>query len=135
MSFGIFLLLVSCQNKVSQEELTLLNGYWEIERVILSDGQTKEYKVNTTVDYIEVQDLSGFKKKVYPKFDGTFDTSNDAENFTILKQKDGFEIYYKSELSEWSEVIKSLTKNSFSVSSAENITYVYKRFVPINVTK
>jgi len=135
MSFGIFLLLVGCQNKVSQEELTLLNGYWEIEKVILPDGQTKEYKVNTAVDYIEVQDLSGFKKKVYPKFDGTFDTSNDAEKFTILEQQDGFEIHYKSELSEWSEIIKSLTMNSFSVTNAENITYSYKRFEPINAIK
>ncbi len=135
MSFGIFLLLVGCLNKISQEELNHLNGYWEIERVLLPNGQTKEYKVNTAVDYIEVSDFSGFRKKVYPKFDGTFDTSNDAENFTILERQDGFEIHYRSELSEWSEIIESLTKNSFSVTNAENITYSYKRFEPVNVNK
>ena len=133
--FGIFLMLVACQNKISQEELTLLNGYWEIEKVTLANGQTKEYKVNTTVDYIELKELSGYRKKVYPKFDGTFDTSNDAEQFTIIVQQDRFEMHYKSELSEWVEVLKSLNGNSFSVTNTENITYYYKRFEPINVDK
>ena len=135
VSFGIFLMLVACQNKVSQEELTLLNGYWEIEKVTLANGQTKEYSVNTTVDYIEVTGMSGYRKKVYPKFDGTFDTSNDAEQFTIGRQQDSFEIHYKSELSEWVEVLESLDGNSFSVTNTEQITYYYKRFEPINVNK
>ena len=133
VSFGIFLMLVACQNKLSQEELTLLKGYWEIEKVTLANGQTKEYNVNTTIDYIELKELSGYRKKVYPKFDGTFDTSNDAEQFTIIVQQDRFEIHYKSELSEWVEVLKSLDENSFSVTNTENITYYYKRFEPINV--
>ena len=133
--FGIFLMLVACQNKLSQEDLTLLKGYWEIEKVTLANGQTKEYNVNTTIDYIELKELSGYRKKVYPKFDGTFDTSNDAEQFTIIVQQDRFEIHYKSELSEWVEVLKSLDENSFSVTNTENITYYYKRFEPINVDK
>jgi hypothetical protein len=128
-------MLVACQNKVSQEELTLLNGYWEIEKVTLANGQSKEYKVNTTVDYIELKELSGYRKKVYPKFDGTFDTSNDAEQFTIIAQQNRIEIHYKNELSEWTEVLKSLDEHSFSVTNTENITYYYKRFEPINVNK
>lgn len=135
VSFGIFLMLVACQNKVLQEELILLKGYWEIEKVTLANGQTKEYNVNTTVDYIELKELSGYRKKVYPKFDGTFDTSNDAEQFTIIVQQDRFEIHYKNELSEWVEVLKSLDEYSFSVTNAEDITYYYKRFEPINVNK
>ncbi len=135
VSFVIFLILVACQNKVSQEELNLLNGYWEIEKVTLANGQTKEYKMNTTVDYIELKELSGYRKKVYPKFDGTFDTSNDAEQFTIIMQQDRFEMHYKSELSAWVEVLISLDDSSFSVTNTENITYYYKRFEPINVDK
>ena len=135
VSFGIFLMLVACQNKVLQEELILLKGYWEIEKVTLANGQTKVYNVNTTVDYIELKELSGYRKKVYPKFDGTFDTSNDAEQFTIIVQQDRFEIHYKNELSEWVEVLKSLDEYSFSVTNAEDITYYYKRFEPINVNK
>ena len=99
----------------------------------MPDGQTKEYKVNTTVDYIELNELSGYRKKVYPKFDGTYDTSNDTEQFKIVKQEDHFEIHYKTELSEWEEVLISLDEDSFLVTNAENISYYYKRFEPINV--
>jgi pectate lyase len=132
---GFLLLLVACQNKISEQELSLLNGYWEIDKVTLANGQIKEYKVNTTVDYIELKDLSGYRKKVYPKFDGSFDTSNDAEYFTILDKKDHFEIYYKSELSEWVEILNTLDENTFTVTNTENITYNYKRFKPISVSK
>lgn len=135
LSLVIVLLLLGCHNRISSENLILLNGYWEIEKVILPNGETKEYELNTTIDYIEIKDLSGFRKKVYPKFDGTFDTSNDAELFSIVAQNDGFEIHYKTELSTWIEVLKTLSENSFSVTNAEQITYYYKRFEPVNVIR
>ena len=135
LSFGVFMLLIGCQNKVTLDAIELLNGYWEIEKVILRDGQTKDYKVNTTIDYIEIKELSGFRKKVYPKFDGTYDTTNDAEMFTIVEKDDVFEIHYKSELSEWIEKINAIDDSGFSVVNTENITYYYKRFEPINVNE
>ena len=134
VTFGIFILLVACQNKVSEEELSPLNGYWEIEKVTMANGQTREYKVNTVVDYIEVRESSGFRKKVYPKFDGTFDTSNDAEKFSIVQKKNKFELHYKTKLSEWIEVLESLGNDSFTVTNTENITYDYKRFEPVDAT-
>ena len=133
--FGIFVLLSACQNKISQEDLTLLNGYWEIEKVIMANGQTKTYTINTTVDYIEVKELSGFRKKVYPNLDGTFDTSNDVEKFNLTERSNGFEMHYKTKLSEWVETLEALNENSFSVTNADKITYSYKRFKPVNVQK
>ena len=131
VAFAVLIFLVACQKKVSEEELSLLNGYWEIEKVTMANGQTKEYSVNTAVDYIEIKELSGFRKKVYPKFDGTFDTSNDAEKFSIVQKEGRFEIHYKTKLSEWIEILESLSNDSFTVTNAENITYNYKRFEPV----
>lgn len=133
--FGFLFTLTACQNKVTQEDLPFLNGYWEIEKVNMPDGQTKEYTINTTVDYIEMKDLSGFRKKVYPKLDGTFDTSNDIEKFTVTEQSNVYEIHYKTNLSEWVETINTLNEDSFSVTNSDKITYKYKRFEPINVQK
>lgn len=133
--FGILVMLSACQRKVSQADLAHLNGYWEIEKVIMANGQTKTYTINTTVDYIEVKGLSGFRKKVYPNLDGTFDTSNDVEKFNLIEEPNGFEMHYKTKLSEWIEKLDALNENSFSVTNAEHITYSYKRFKPINVQK
>ena len=130
---AVVLLCTSCQQKITTGDLDLLNGYWEIAQVRMANGETKTYTINTTVDYIEVTGTSGFRKKVYPNLDGTFDTSNDAEQFDLTEGPKGFEFHYKTELSEWVEQLTTLDENSFSVTNASHITYSYKRFEPINV--
>jgi len=125
--------LAGCQNKVDKLDLPYLNGYWEIEKVSFPDGTVKEYTVNTSIDYIEINDLKGYRKKVQPKFNGTYDTSNDAELFTIYGKDGVFTINYSTDLSEWHEKIVNLSENSFTVLSEENIKYRYKRFEPINI--
>jgi hypothetical protein len=132
MVMGVFLLLVGCKNEVSQEDIALLNGYWEIDKVTMINGKTKSYTVSMTIDYIEIKKLSGYRKKVYPKFDGTYDTSNDAEPFTIVSKDDKFEIHYENELSKWVEKIESIDEVSFTVINEEGVNYKYKRFIPIN---
>jgi hypothetical protein len=127
--------LLGCQNKVDQLDLPLLNGYWEIAKVTFPDGSTKEYTVNTSVDYIEVNDQKGFRKKVQPNFKGTYVTSDDAEMFTIHENAGVITLNYKTDLSEWREKILNLSKNSFTVLSEENIQYRYKKFEPINIEK
>ena len=125
--------LVGCNNKVDKLDLPYLNGYWEIEKVTFPDGSEKEYVVNTSIDYIEINDLKGYRKKVQPNFSGTYITSNDAELFTIYENKGVFTLNYKTELSEWHEKIVNLSENKFTVLSEENIKYHYKRFQPINI--
>ncbi|MDO6603266.1 hypothetical protein [Arenibacter palladensis] len=125
--------LVGCNNKVDKLDLPYLNGYWEIEKVTFPDGSEKEYVVNTSIDYIEINDLKGYRKKVQPNFSGTYITSNDAELFIIYENKGVFTLNYKTELSEWHEKIVKLSQNNFTVLSEENIKYHYKRFQPINI--
>ncbi|MCK0188621.1 lipocalin family protein [Arenibacter sp. F20364] len=114
-------------------DLSYLNGYWEIEKVTFPDGSEKEYTVNTSIDYIEVKDQKGFRKKVQPNFNGNYHTSNDAEMFSIYENNGVFTLDYKTDLSEWHEKIISLSENSFTVLSEENIKYRYRKFEPINL--
>jgi len=127
------LALFGCKDKIDKSDLNFITGYWEIEKVSLPDGSKKEYPVNTSIDYMEVNGLKGFRKKVQPKFNGTYDTSNDAEMFTIYERNGVFFMSYKTELSEWQEKIVSLSENNLSLSSEDNIIYHYKRFEPINI--
>lgn len=55
--------LVGCRNKVNKLDLPHLNGYWEIKEVTFPDGSKKEYTVNTSIDYIEVKEHEGFRKR------------------------------------------------------------------------
>lgn len=133
-SILILVTLVGCE-KVSKENLSLLNGYWEIAEVTFKDGSHKEFKVSPSVDFIKLEGLNGYRKKVQPRFDGTFETSDDAELFAIKETTDRFIIGYRTELSSWSEELTELSANHFSVMNEDGITYSYKRFVPINVQK
>lgn len=127
------LALTGCRDKIEKSDLNFITGYWEIEEVTFPDGSKKEYPVNTSIDYMEVNGLKGYRKKVQPKFNGTYDTSNDAEMFTIYERDGVFIMNYKTELSEWQEKIVSLSETNFSLSNEDNITYHYKRFEPINI--
>ena len=129
----LIFIILGCSGKISDTDLQQLNGYWEIENVTFADGSTKAYNVNTTVDYIEIDGLKGFRKKVKPKFDGTYDTSNDAEFFSLEHQNDSFIIHYKNDLSEWTEALTQLSRTNFAVVGENNTTYHYRRYEPINI--
>ena len=134
--FGLLGLLccISCSTQVDREELDLLNGYWEIKEVTFSDGTKKEYPMSTTVDYIRLDSLQGFRKKVDPKFNGTFETSDDAESFSIAFENDSIFMNYETPLNAWKEALLSLSTEKFSVKSEQGIIYSYKRFRPIKIT-
>lgn len=129
LSLFIFL---GCSQKVSKENIQLLNGYWEIDQVAFPNGDVKEFNVNPTIDYLELDGLKGFRKKMYPKFDGSYTTSNDAEVFVIMENERDFEFHYKNEMSAWKERITFISENQFSVVNNDTLTYTYKRFQPIN---
>ncbi|MCX2681553.1 hypothetical protein OOZ15_16485 [Galbibacter sp. EGI 63066] len=121
-------LTIGC-NTSKVEDLNLLNGYWEIEKMTFADGKTKEYTVNTVIDFISMKnDSVGTREKVMPRLDGTFVNMQELEDFTIRKKDGNYYMHYKNELDERSEVLIKLTKDQFVVSNGENKTYFYKRF-------
>ncbi|MGI9550400.1 MAG: hypothetical protein ACR2MT_04305 [Aurantibacter sp.] len=136
--FSSFFLFFGCANAISEEDLEHLNGYWEIEKVIFPDGSSKEYSVNTSIDYISVESKKGYRKKVHPKLNGTYFTSDDADLFVVLPHENRFTIHYGSKenctpMAQRSEELISLSENRFSVRNEEGITYQYKRFEPIDI--
>lgn len=131
----LLVLVVGCSPKVSHEDLQNLNGYWEIEKVSFPNGETKNFKSSTTIDYIELDGMKGFRKKVQPKFNGTFETSNDAELFTIVQNEERFELNYNGSSNSWKEEIISVSKDNFSVINQDTLTYSYKRYEPMNLNK
>ena len=89
LGFVIFLVF-SCTSKVTKEEISKLNGYWEIQQVKMATGETKDYKVNETIDYFEIKNNIGFRQKVMPQFNGKFLTNGIKENIKIKEDKNTF---------------------------------------------
>ncbi|TYB70497.1 hypothetical protein ES677_11280 [Bizionia gelidisalsuginis] len=129
----ITLLFYSCK-KDPQTSLKHLNGYWEIESATTPKGKIHEYSISTTVDYISINDsLKGFRKKLNPTFTGSYNTSEDAEMITAKIENDSLNLYYRTPFSTWKETVIVANKEQLKVVNADNMTYIYKRFTPINV--
>ena len=123
----VLLSVLSCKQKITEADISNLNGYWEIEKVELPDGDKKEYKVNETIDFFKIEANKGFRKKVMPQLDGTYLT-NDVQEAVVVVVKDGdASLQYKTTYASWNEEIIELTKDKLVVKNQQEIEYYYKR--------
>lgn len=134
--FFLGLFFLGCaESAISKAELMYLNGYWEINNVVFSDGRQKDYGINPTIDFILLEGTQGYRKKMQPKFDGSYQTSNQTEAFEVIESQDYFVLTYKHDLDERQETLIQLDSLSFTVRDQEGVQYMYKRFQPISIPK
>lgn len=136
LSVLLVLLFWSCSDSsVNKNHLHYLNGYWEISEVEFPNGSIKEYGLNPSIDFIELKDNTGFRKKLKPNLNGTYDTSNhDVEMLTVKPgANEEVLLIYENEFSNWEEKLVQLDSLTFSVVNQEGVTYRYKRFEPIKI--
>lgn len=137
LGFVVFLVF-SCTPKVAKEDITKLNGYWEIQQVKMATGETKDYKVNETIDYFELQQAQidnkwvGFRQKVMPQFDGKFLTNGIKEIIKIKEDKNTFFVEYTVNDNQWQEEIIEIADSTLVLKNTQNIEYTYKKFKPFS---
>ena len=117
--------LSSCESE-AEIDLRFLTGYWEIEKVIFEDQTSKEYTFNTTVDYFGITDSTGYRKKLQPRLNGSFETSKDVKNFTIIEQPDAVLLEYASSTDTWKEKIIQLSADRLILQNSAGTNYIYK---------
>ncbi|GAB2774843.1 lipocalin family protein [Salinimicrobium soli] len=128
LTLFLTLFLFSCTS--TEEKIHNLNGYWEIQKAELPEGITKEFKFSEIVDYIQVEENEGFRKKVRPQLGGGFLTSDDRENFEVKVENDSINLYYRTPYNEWKESVLSSEENELVILNQQGIIYTYKRFTP-----
>jgi hypothetical protein len=127
------LMLISCKQTITSKDIAKINGYWEIEKVELPNGEDKDYKINPTIDYFEVKNNKGFRQKVMPQFDGTYLTNNLKETIEITEESDDFYINYATQYGKWKEEIIEIQDSVLVLKNKENIEYHYKKSIPFSV--
>jgi hypothetical protein len=134
--FFIFFIILINFNCTKKQNINIdhINGYWEIKKVILVTGEEHEYNYNIFIDYIELTDsLTGFRKKLKPKFDGTFEASKDTEQFKIKIENDSVNLYYHTNFSDWKETVLLASKTELKIINKAKNIYIYKPYEPINL--
>jgi hypothetical protein len=127
--------LISCTSKPKKEDITKLNGYWEIEKVDFSDGNKKEYKVNEFIDFISIKDNKGIRQKVAPQLDGSYLKGALFDSIKIVDSADCCYLKTDSKFTKWEEKILSVSDDEFVLENEVNIIYHYKKFVPYDKRK
>ena len=128
--FSLIFFTVSCNTRSPQDKIENLNGYWEIKLAELPEGITKEFRFSEIVDYIQVEENEGFRKKVRPQLGGTFITSEDRENFSVKIENDSINLYYTTPYNSWKETVLSSEEDELTIINPRGIIYTYKRFTP-----
>lgn len=130
----LFISVVLSCSKNPKSYIEHLQGYWEIDEVILPDGSKRDYNYNETIDYFNITDsLTGFRKKLKPNFDGSFSTSDDEESITLVIENDSLNIYYKTPFSQWKETVLKATETQLIIQNRDQFQYVYKRYEPLDL--
>lgn len=119
---------VSCTNKDPKDQIQFIDGYWEIKSVEMPDGSMREFTVNTSVDFIEVNGDSGVRKKLMPRLDGSFKEFPTREKFTLVTRNDSLLMYYQTPFANWMETVIEATDSILIVENKDRKAYVYKRF-------
>ena len=129
----LLLLLISCSTPDPQKYIQYISGYWEIEKVITADGIEKQYNFNQSIDFFEVHNMNGIRKKVQPQLNGHFITTKDNETFSLRVESDSLRIYYKTQLIEWKETLISAKENQMILKNEAGNLYFYKPYTKIDL--
>lgn len=111
----------------------LINGYWEIASVTTSEGVTKEFSISQNVDFIEIENGKGIRKKVQPDLMGNFKTTNASENIDVEIDSDRLTLKYSTAFDTWNETVLEVTKEKLKVENDNGNTYTYRRYEPLMI--
>ncbi|MCP9200912.1 lipocalin family protein [Gramella sp. GC03-9] len=123
--------LCSCTGNDPQEQLKNLNGYWMIEKVELENDSVVEFSLSQYVDYIEIEDSVGFRKKLQPQFGGKYLATDDAEKLKYRIEDDRLILSYSTAFDSWEEEVLTASEEELVVRNEDEKTYYYKKYEPI----
>lgn len=113
------------------KNLKYLNGYWEISSVSIEGKEVKNYSFSGTIDYFILDENNGYRKKVKPKIDGSFDITVHEIEFKIeMKKNDIYLVYGKGK--NFVESLVKLDSTKMILKNMDGFFYEYKRFFPNN---
>ena len=118
ITFLLASLIYSCQTDVNNY-IPFIEGYWEIVSVTKEYKKIKEFKISGTIDYFKINDdLSGYRKKVTPRFDGSIEAQKLWINYLVNGVT-------------YSEEITRANESSLIIANSDGFIYTYKPYEPL----
>jgi len=131
--FFLGIVILSCNQTITNKDLNKINGYWEIKQVILKNGENKDYTINETIDYFQIKGTKGFRQKVMPQLDGTYKTNHLKETISISNDNGDFYMNYATKYGKWEEEIIEIQDSTLVLKNIDGIEYNYKKYKPFSL--
>ncbi len=128
---GFIIFLAACSNNNPQEQLKNVNGYWEIKKVEIEKDSVISYGISQYIDYIEIKDSTGFRKKLQPKFEGGYITTNSSEEVKAEIEDNTLFLHYATPYDDWREEVLKASEDELVVVNRDGKTYYYQRYKPL----
>ena len=123
---------MACSNSDPKEKLNKLNGYWQIEKVEIERDSVIEYGLSPYIDYIEVKDSVGFRRKLKPKIDGGFvKAPNEPEKISAKIEDNKLMLCYSTPFDEWKEEVLEANEGELVILNRDDKKYYYQRYKPL----
>jgi hypothetical protein len=129
----LLLFFIACNQKITPTDIAKINGYWEIVKATDAEDKVIEYKVNETIDYFQIKDNQGFRKKVSPQFDGKYLVNDQSEKIKIVLVADKTYIEYSTAFSKWKEQIVKVSETELILKNEAGFEYLYKKPTPFSI--
>lgn len=112
LTMGFYALSMSIQCSAPPPDLSLLESYWQIERVT-QGGETFYPKAGVVQwDFYQLNEGQGVRKKVTPTAANTFETSNDQTPFRVRLEGKRYSLQFTTPWDQWEEqLVKLDTQN------------------------
>lgn len=119
--------------KLIDNDLKLINGYWEIVSVSFKDEKFYFKNKSNLIDFYSLTSIKyGYKKKIELTIAGKYMGSKDISEFNFITENGSLFLHFKTPFNTWKERIISLTKDQL-ILEQNNKTYKYKKFYPLKI--
>ena len=121
----MMLVFTGCKDAIKPANLNKLNGYWKID-FITHKNETFHLKgAAKLVDFYEISNQNGVRKKVQPKFDNKFSVTEDLNNFKIVFEGNDCFMKFETRWDQWQEKIVILNNDKLILEHQQNLSLIH----------
>jgi hypothetical protein len=120
----VALVMYSCNNSTA-DQVVHLEGYWDIEKVVLEDGSEKEFPFSNHMDFFNIEGSNGTKHRVSPRYDGTMVDYGSPVSFKWEDQDGTLVLLFKDGDQSYKQTVSSCTADQLVLLHENGTKYYY----------
>ncbi len=121
------LTLYSC-GKTPSEQIQQLEGYWNIDKVVLPDGKEKEFPFSNHMDFFEIEGNNGKKYRVSPRYDGTMVEYGSPVPFKWEEKDGALTLTYKDGEQSYQQTVTKCNAERLILLHENGTEYYYEAY-------